>query len=89
MKELYGISEPTFYKIYNRILSQRNEKCFEDLMKEIENDFDISYCPLPLGRFRYPSQLVITNNAMRAFYKKYGRLVSFDLTFNLFKEIPL
>ena len=26
---------------------------------------------------------------MRSFYKKYGRLVSFDLTFNLFKETPL
>ena len=85
MKELFNISDPTFYKVYNRVLAQKNTKTFEELMLEIEEDYDISYCPLPLGKFKYPSQLVITNSAMKKLYEKFGKLVSFDLTFNIFK----
>ena len=88
MKDLFKISEPTFYKLYNRILKQKNLKTFEELVLEIENDYDVSYCPLPLGKFKYPSQLVLTNASMKNLYQKYGKLVSFDLTFNLFKEVP-
>lgn len=89
MKELFKISNPTFYKVYNRVLQQRNSKTFEELMLEIEDEYDISYCPLPLGKFKYPSQLILTNQSMKELYGKFGKLISFDLTFNVVKDVPL
>lgn len=59
---------------------------FRELLNELENDFMISHQPEVVEEGQLPAILIISNDEMKRNYEQFGRSVSFDLTFSLFKE---
>ena len=79
------LAKSTYYKLYNKILREKNMKSFSEMMEELNPDYDMKYYPEDLEKIIYPKVLIITNHNMKALYAKYGKCTSFDLTFSLFK----
>lgn len=88
VKKLYGTCSSTAYFLYDKVLAEE-KMSFAELIKELENDYEISYTPNPLGENPLPTALLISNEDMKKNFESYGKSIAFDLTFSLFKEKPV
>ena len=84
--QIFRLPRPTFYKLYNRVLSEKNRTTFGEMVQSLQRSYDISFHPEDLEDVIYPEVLFITNDQMRENFNNFGESVSFDLTFSLFKE---
>ena len=82
------LPQSTLYSFYRK-MKMNLTISFKELMKEIQNDYLISHFPEVLEEGELPTILIITNDEMKKNYEQFGKSVSFDLTFSLFKEKPV
>lgn len=60
----------------------------DEVIKELEKkDYDLSVDPFPLTEGQLPRILVVISPQMKENFKQYGQTVSYDLTYNIIRDI--
>ena len=83
----YNIHPSTFYNIHKKIW-QKNIT-FQMYIDELAKKNEVRAFPFPLPSDSIPDIFVVSTPKMVKNFEKFGQFCSFDITYNLIKEIKI